>query len=160
MVLRQIQWKKITCMPNNYLTKPPSWNGNVYPQLYEKSLVKNCYSNVTGKCKEYMHCFQLFFNWHLLSMQVWYEGSFYLRSIIILLVGIQLYQHDSKLEKREIVRKHDQFPISTSVGVTVYQYGKIFYIYFIILHKKHDITSTDERREMFWVYIKLCKHGS
>ena len=56
----------------------------------------------------------------------------------IFCVDMQLYQW--KLGKREIVWKHDRsvfiqfrvFPTSTSVDITIYQYGKMFYIFFII----------------------------
>ena len=50
-----------------------------------------------------------------------------------------LYQHEWKLEKREIVWKHDArnftqfrvFPIFTSVDITVYQYGlNVLYLFY------------------------------
>ena len=62
---------------------------------------------------------------------------------------------------RSVFTKFRVFPISTSVDITVYLYGKIFFIYFIVWRKKkYKITSMDERREIFRVYIELCKHGS
>ena len=72
---------------------------------------------------------------------------------------MQLYQHEWKFGKREIVWKHDArskggvfslkfrvFPISTGVDITIYQYGKnvlylfynIFYFYFILQSLSHD----------------------
>ena len=53
------------------------------------------------------------------------------------------------------------FPISTSVEITIYQHGKdVLYFFYNIAQKKYKITSMDERREIFRVYIELCKHGS
>ena len=43
-------------------------------------------------------------------------------------IDIQLYQHEWKLEKQEIVWKHD----ARRADITVYQQGKIFYNFFII----------------------------
>ena len=82
-----------------------------------------------------------------------------------------------ELEKGEIVWKHDArraeissfsnfskfrvFPISTSVDITVYPYRKnVLYFFYNIAQKEYKITSVDERREIFRVYIGLCKHGS
>ena len=75
------------------------------------------------------------------------------------------------MEKREIVWKHNEgrsvftkfrvFPISTSVDIAVYLYGKnVLYFFYNIAQKKYKITSMDEQREIFRVYIELCKHGS
>ena len=50
-----------------------------------------------------------------------------------------------------------QFPISTSVDITVYLHGKRFYISFINRTKMYKFTSMDERREIFRVYIELCR---
>ena len=82
--------------------------------------------------------------------------------------GVQLYQHEWKLEKREIVWKYDArrairraiyaqggafsqfrvFPIFTSVDITVYQYGKnVLYFFYNIAHR----TLTEEWREIFRV---------
>ena len=58
---------------------------------------------------------------------------------------MQLYQHEWKLGKREIVWKHDGwrvftqfrvFPTSTSVDRTVYQYGKnVLYLFYNIAQR-------------------------
>ena len=58
---------------------------------------------------------------------------------------MQLYQHEWKLGKREIVWKHGGrsvftqfrvFPISTSVDITVYQYGKkVLYLFYGIAQR-------------------------
>ena len=80
---------------------------------------------------------------------------------------MQLYQHEWKLEKREIVWKHDArrrsvftqfrvFPIFTSVDITVYQYGKnVLYFFYNIAQR----TLTEEWREIFRVEIELYQHG-
>ena len=72
------------------------------------------------------------------------------------------------MEKREIVWKHDtrraecfhtisSFPISTSVDITVYQFGKnVLYFFYNIAQK----TLTEDWREIFRVDIELCQHGS
>ena len=68
------------------------------------------------------------------------------------MVYIQLYQHEWKLEKREI-------PIFTSVDIkiTVYQYGKnVSYIFYNIAQR----TLTKKWREIFRVDIELYQHGS
>ena len=49
--------------------------------------------------------------------------------------------------------KFQIFPIFTSVDITVYQYGEMFYISFIILRKKYKITSTEEQWGNFRVEI-------
>ena len=83
------------------------------------------------------------------------------------MVDIQLYQHEWKLGKREIVWKHDAlrsvftqfrvFPIFTSVDITVYQYGKnVLYFFYNIAQR----TLTEEWREIFRVDIELYQHGS
>ena len=81
---------------------------------------------------------------------------------------MQLYQHEWKLEKREIVWKHDPagrsvctqfrvFPVFTSVDITVYQYGKnVLYFFYNIAQR----TLTEEWREIFRVDIELYQHGS
>ena len=85
-------------------------------------------------------------------------------------VDIQLYQHEWnwKNEKlcgnttpaeRSVFTKFRVFPISTSVDITVYQHRKKCFIY-IYNTKKYKINSMYERREIFHVYIELCKHGS
>ena len=62
---------------------------------------------------------------------------------------------------RSVFTKFRVFPISTSVDITVYLYGKnVLYFFYNIAQKKYKITSMDERREIFCVYIELCKHGS
>ena len=47
-------------------------------------------------------------------------------------VDIQLYQHEWKLEKREnVFTQFRVFPVSTSVDITVYQYGKnVLYLFY------------------------------
>ena len=79
-------------------------------------------------------------------------------------IDIQLYQHSWKLEKREIVWKHDAcgrrvstqflvFPIFTSVDITVYQYGKnVLYFFYNIAQR----TLTKEWREIFhYKFVKV-----
>ena len=44
--------------------------------------------------------------------------------------------------------------------ITVYQHGEnVLYFFYNIAQKKYKITSMDERREIFHVYIELRKHG-
>ena len=47
------------------------------------------------------------------------------------------------------------FPISTSVHITVYQYGKIFNYFFIIYIAQRNI-----KKEIFRVDIELYQHDS
>ena len=56
--------------------------------------------------------------------------------------AVQLYQHEWKLGKREIVWKHDARraecfrTISTSVDITIYQYGKnVLYLFYNIAQR-------------------------
>ena len=46
-------------------------------------------------------------------------------------------------------------------GNYIYQHGKnvLFFFYNIAPKKIYETTSMDERREIFRVYIELCKHG-
>jgi hypothetical protein len=77
----------------------------------------------------------------------------------ISMVDIQLYQHEWKLGKREIVWKHEGriFPISTSVDITIYQYGKnVLYLFYNIAQR--NIKKEIFRR--FRVDIELYQHGS
>ena len=49
------------------------------------------------------------------------------------------------------------FPIYTSVDITICKYGKnVLYFFYNIAQR----TLTEEWREIFRVYIELCKHGS
>ena len=92
----------------------------------------------------------------------------YLRNIKLFRVDIQLYQHEWKLKKREIVwnttpagrsvfTQFRVFPIFTSVDITVYQYEKnVLYFFYNIAQK----TLTEEWREIFRVDIELYQHGS
>ena len=78
------------------------------------------------------------------------------------------YQHEWKLGKREIVWKHEarraecfhtisSFPISTSVDITIYQYGKnVLYLFYNIAQR--NIKKEIFRR--FRVDIGLYQHGS
>ena len=77
---------------------------------------------------------------------------------------IQLYQREWKLGKREIVWKNcvvfthfRVFPISTSVDITIYQYGKnVLYLFYNIAQR--NIKKEIFRR--FRVDIELYQHGS
>ena len=52
-----------------------------------------------------------------------------------------------------------EFPIFTSVDITVYQYGKnVFKLYFF--YNIAQRTLTEEWREIFRVDIELYQHGS
>ena len=54
-----------------------------------------------------------------------------------------------------------QFPRVNLYGYTQeYLYGKKVLYFFYKIAKKYKITSIDERREIFRVYIEFCKHGS
>ena len=66
-----------------------------------------------------------------------------------------------KLEKREIVwsvfTQFRDFPIFTSVDITVYQHGKnVLYFFYNIAQR----TLTEKWREIFRVDIELYQHGS
>ena len=50
------------------------------------------------------------------------------------------------------------FPICTSVDRTVYLYGKNVLYYFYNIAQEYKITSMDERREIFRVYISELYH--
>ena len=92
----------------------------------------------------------------------------YLRNIKHFRVDIQLYQHEWnwKNEKlcgnttpagRSVFTQFRVFPIFTSVGITVYQYGKnVLYFFYNIAQR----TLTEEWREIFRVDIELYQHGS
>ena len=77
-----------------------------------------------------------------------------------------MYQHEWKLGKREIVWKlcgncvftqFRVFPISTSVDITVYQYGKnVLYLFYNIAQR--NIKKEIFRR--FRVDIELYQHSS
>jgi hypothetical protein len=85
-------------------------------------------------------------------------------------VDIQLYQHDWKLGKREIVWKYDAqraecfqtiwvFPISTSVEITIYQLS----IRKNVLYLFYNIAQRNTKKEIFprfRVDIELYQHGS
>ena len=86
------------------------------------------------------------------------KKQLYLRNIKHFRVDIQLYQHEWnwKNEKlcgntmpagRSVFTKFRAFPISTSVDITLYLYGKnVLYFFYNIVQKKHKITSMNEWR--------------
>ena len=58
---------------------------------------------------------------------------------------------------RSVFTKFRVFPIYTSVDITICKYGKnVLYFFYNIAQR----TLTEEWREIFRVYIELCKHGS
>ena len=76
-------------------------------------------------------------------------------------VDIQLYQHECKLEKREIVWKHDARRAECFHTISrfsnFHKYGKnVLYFFYNIAQR----TSTEEWREIFRVDIELYQHGS
>ena len=84
----------------------------------------------------------------------------------------KLYQHEWKLEKREIVWKHDAagwsvftrfrvFPVFTSIDITAYQYGNgKNVLYFFYNMAQRTLTEKWREREIFRVDIELYQHGS
>ena len=57
-------------------------------------------------------------------------------------------------EGRSVFTQSRVFPISTRVDITVYQYGKKFYIFF------YNIAQRNIKKEIFRVDIELYQHGS
>ena len=58
---------------------------------------------------------------------------------------------------RTVFSKFRVFPIFTSVDITICKYGKnVLYFFYDIA----QTTLTEEWREIFRIYIELCKHGS
>jgi hypothetical protein len=70
---------------------------------------------------------------------------------------MQLYQHEWELGKREIVWKHcvftqfRVFPISTSVDITLYQYGKnvSVYLFYNLKHSTEHLKHSTEQLNLF-----------
>ena len=59
--------------------------------------------------------------------------------------------------RRNVFTQFRDFPIFTSVDITVYQYGKnVLYFFYNITQR----TLTEEWREIFLVDIELYQHGS
>ena len=58
---------------------------------------------------------------------------------------------------RSVFTQFRVFPIFTSVGITVYQYGKnVLYFFYNIAQR----TLTEEWREIFRIDVELYQHGS
>ena len=63
---------------------------------------------------------------------------------------------NSTPEGRSVFTQFRVFPISKSVDITIYQYGKKFYLFY-------NIAQRNIKKEIFWCFrvdIELYQHGS
>ena len=67
---------------------------------------------------------------------------------------------ETRRPKGGVFTKFRDFSIFTSVDISVHLYRKNVLYFFYNIAQKIQNYFNDERREIYHVYIELCKHGS